>query len=120
MQNSLTLKQTFFFFLQVGLAVGDTEKIKKLATIKRLALQIDYHVEVEASYPGFITRPFYEEVYDYKPNKQPLHHRYVTRRVHILECAEALNLSNLKLSHFLTDCIGFDPQFIIINSPKPC
>ena len=74
MLNTLTLKQCF---LQVGLAVGDTEKIKKLATIKRLALQIQYHVEIEDSYPGFITRPFYEEVYDFKPNKQPVHHRYV-------------------------------------------
>ena len=60
---------------QVGLAVGDTEKMKKLATIKRLALQIEYHIEIEESYPVFITRPFYEEVYDDKPNKQPAHHR---------------------------------------------
>ena len=47
---------------QVGLAVGDTEKMKKLATIKRLALQIKYHIEIEESYPGFITQAVYEEV----------------------------------------------------------
>ena len=74
MLNTLTLNEVS---LQVGLAVGDTEKIKKLATIKRLALQIEYHVEIEDSYPGFITRRFYEEVYDDKPNKRPVYHRYV-------------------------------------------
>ena len=58
--------------IQVGLAVGDTEKMKKLATIKRLALQIKYHIEIEESYPGFITQAVYEEVYDDKPNKRPL------------------------------------------------
>ena len=52
--------------------------MKKLATMKRLALQIEYHIEIEDSYPVFITRHFYEEVYHDKPNcKQPLHHRYV-------------------------------------------
>ena len=61
--------------LQVGLAVGDTEKVKKLATIKRLSLQIEYHIEIEGSYPVFITRPFYEEVYDDKPNKHSMHQR---------------------------------------------
>ena len=64
-----------FLFPQVGLAVGDTEKMKKLATIKRLALQIEYHIEIEESFPVFLTRTFYEKVYDDKPNKQPVHHR---------------------------------------------
>ena len=58
--------------IQVGLAVGDTEKMKKLATIKRLTLQIEYHIEIEESYPDFITQAVYEEVYDDKPNKRPL------------------------------------------------
>ena len=49
--------------------------MKKLATIKRLALQIEYHIEIEDSYPGFITRAVYEEVYDDKPNKHPIHLR---------------------------------------------
>ena len=61
-----------FLFPQVGLAVGDTEKMKKLATIKRLALQIEYHIEIEDSYPGFITQAVYEEVYDDKPNKRSM------------------------------------------------
>ena len=60
------------FFIQVGLAVGDTEKMKKLATIKRLSLQINYHIEIEESYPGFITQAVYEEVYDDKPNKHSI------------------------------------------------
>ena len=44
--------------------------------MKRIALQIEYHIEIEESYPVFITRHFYEEVYHDKPNcEQPLHHR---------------------------------------------
>ena len=57
---------------QVGLAVGDTEKMKKLASITRRALQIEYHIEIEESYPGFITQAVYEEVYDDKPNKHSI------------------------------------------------
>ena len=53
--------------------------MKKLATMKRLALQIEYHMDLEESYPVFITRHFYEEVYHDKPNirKHVVHHRYV-------------------------------------------
>ena len=80
MLNNLTLKNKVI--LQVGLAVGDTEKMKKLATMKRLAMQIEYHIEIEESYPVFITRHFYEEIYQDKPNcKQPVHHRYVFMNV---------------------------------------
>ena len=50
--------------------------MKKIVTIKRLDLQIESHIEIEESYPGFIIRAFYEEVYDDKPNKHPIHHRY--------------------------------------------
>ena len=46
--------------------------MKKLATIKRLSLQINYHIEIEESYPGFITQAVYEEVYDDKPNKHSI------------------------------------------------
>ena len=53
--------------------------MKKLATIKRLALQIEYHIEIEESYPGFITKAAYEEVYDDKPNqKNSILERYVS------------------------------------------
>ena len=62
---------------QVGLAVGDTETMKKFATIKRLALQIRYHIKVEDAYPTFITRAVYQVVYVEKPNKLSRHHRYV-------------------------------------------
>ena len=64
-----------FSFLQVGLAVGDTEKMKKLATVKRLVLQIEYHIEIEESYPRFITQAVYEDFYDDKPNKHSMLHR---------------------------------------------
>ncbi|KAL9969326.1 hypothetical protein ACROYT_G021526 [Oculina patagonica] len=59
--------------LLVGLAVGDTEKMKKFATIKRLAMQIEYHIEIEESYPAFIKAlNVYEQVYKDKPNKHPV------------------------------------------------
>ncbi|KAJ7385762.1 Transient receptor putative cation channel sub A member 1 [Desmophyllum pertusum] len=61
--------------LLVGLAVGDTETMKKFATIKRLALQIEYHIQVEDSYPTFITRVAYQMVYVEKPNKLSRYHR---------------------------------------------
>jgi len=79
---------TFLFFclvllsvglmnLLVGLAVGDTEKMKKLATIKRLALQIEYHIEIEELFPDFITQAVYEDVYDDMPNMHSMLHRVI-------------------------------------------
>lgn len=72
---SLCFVQAICTLKQVGLAVGDTEKMKKLATIKRLQLQIEYHIEIEKSYPAFITQVFYKDVYIEKPNKHPIYDR---------------------------------------------
>ena len=63
------------FFLQVGLAVGDTEMMKKYATIERLGLQLQYHIQIEEAYPIFITRKAYQMVYVEKPNKLPRSYR---------------------------------------------
>ncbi|KAJ7385760.1 Transient receptor putative cation channel sub A member 1 [Desmophyllum pertusum] len=60
--------------LLVGLAVGDTETMKKFATIKRLALQIEYHIQIDESCP-FISRAAYQMVYVEKPNKLSRFHR---------------------------------------------
>ncbi|XP_068755474.1 transient receptor potential cation channel subfamily A member 1-like [Montipora capricornis] len=54
--------------LLVGLAVGDTETMKKCATIKRLEMQLQYQFEIEEGYPNFLTRRAYETVYVEKPN----------------------------------------------------
>ena len=51
------------------MAVGDTETMKKYATIKRLGMQLEYHIEIEEAYPSIITRKVYEMVYVEKPNK---------------------------------------------------
>lgn len=48
--------------------------MKKLATIKRLALQIEYHIELEESIPCINA---YEPDYDDKPNKHSMPHRYL-------------------------------------------
>ena len=68
-----------FCLLQVGLAVGDTETMKKCATIKRLEMQLQYQFEIEEAYPSFITRRAYQTVYVEKPNRLMLsmYNRYV-------------------------------------------
>lgn len=68
-----------FCFLQVGLAVGDTETMKKCATIKRLEMQLQYQFAIEEAYPSFITRRAYQTVYVEKPNRLMLsmYNRYV-------------------------------------------
>lgn len=54
--------------LLVGLAVGDTETMKKYATIKRLEMQLQYQIDLEEAYPTFLTRRAYLGVYVEKPN----------------------------------------------------
>ena len=60
---------------QVGLAVGDTETMKKFATIKRLAMQIEFQIQIEEAFPSFLTRAVYETLYVERPNKLPKYHR---------------------------------------------
>lgn len=55
--------------LLVGLAVGDTETMKKYATIKRLGMQLEYQFQLEEAYPKFIIQKVYEMVYVEKPNQ---------------------------------------------------
>ena len=58
--------------------MGDTETMKKLATIKRLGMQLEYQFEIEEAFPKYITRKVYERVYVEKPNNMPrFHHRYI-------------------------------------------
>ena len=56
--------------MQVGLAVGDIETMRKQATIKRLGMQLEYLIEIEESYPKFIIRAVYQVVHVEKPNKK--------------------------------------------------
>ena len=75
---------------QVGLAVGDTETMKKFATVKRLAMQIEYQIEIEEAFPSFLTRAVYETVYVEKPNKSSKYHRYGVNSNFC--CNQSLNL----------------------------
>ena len=71
MTNSFDKTKFSFSYLchfQVGLAVGDTETMKRYATIQRLEKQLQYQIEVEEAYPTFITRRAYQAVYVEKPN----------------------------------------------------
>lgn len=79
------------FFSQVGLAVGDTEMMKKYATIERLGMQLQYHIQIEEAYPIFIIRRAYKMVYVEKPNKLPRSYR----------CGISLNVSFL---YFVSCC----------------
>ena len=45
-----------YFLVQVGLAVGDIDTIQQSATLKRLAMQVEFVAEIEQSYPRFVTR----------------------------------------------------------------
>ena len=51
------------------MAVGDTEKMKKYATVERLGKQLQYHIQIEEAYPIFIIRRAYQMVYVEQPNK---------------------------------------------------
>ena len=55
--------------MQVGLAVGDIDAIQQNATLKRLAMQVEFVSEIEESYPRFITRRVYHPTLVIKPNR---------------------------------------------------
>ena len=89
-----------FCLLQVGLAVGDTETMKKCATIKRLEMQLQYQFEIEEAYPSFITRRAYQTVYVEKPNRLMLsmYNRYVCVLVTQPTTVYSLSQSDMQLS----------------------
>ena len=62
---------------QVGLAVGDIDSIQQNATLKRLAMQVEFVAEIEESYPRFITRRVYHPSLTVKPNRPTRWKRYV-------------------------------------------
>lgn len=61
---------------QVGLAVGDIDSIQQNATLKRLAMQVEFVAEIEESYPRFITRRVYHPSLVVKPNRPTRWKRY--------------------------------------------
>ena len=56
--------------------MGDTETIKKYATIKRLGMQLEYQFKIEEAYPKCIIQKVYERDHVEKPNKLSRINRY--------------------------------------------
>lgn len=65
-----------YFFVQVGLAVGDIDTIQQSATLKRLAMQVEFVAEIEQSYPRFVTRRLYHPTVILRPNRSSRLRRY--------------------------------------------
>ena len=63
------LLKAVYFYTQVGLAVGDIDSIQQNATLKRLAMQVEFVAEIEESYPRFITRRVYHPSLVVRPNR---------------------------------------------------
>ena len=57
------------FHLQVGLAVGDIDAIRRNAAFKRMAMQVMYIVRVENSFPRCISRRFRHPEVTLQPNR---------------------------------------------------
>ena len=65
------------FYAQVGLAVGDIDSIQQNATLKRLAMQVEFVAEIEESYPRFVTRRVYHPSLVVRPNRPTRWKRYL-------------------------------------------
>lgn len=65
----LLLMAIILMNLLVGLAVGDIDAIQHNATLKRLAMQVEFVAEIEESYPRFITRRLYHPTLVSRPNR---------------------------------------------------
>ena len=63
-------------YTQVGLAVGDIDSIQQNATLKRLAMQVEFVAEIEESYPRFVTRRVYHPSLVVRPNRPTRWKRY--------------------------------------------
>ena len=66
-----------FSVFKVGLAVGDIDAIQQNATLKRLAMQVEFVAEIEDRYPRFITRRLYRPTLVFKPNTPSPWKRFV-------------------------------------------
>ena len=64
------------FHLQVGLAVGDIDAIRRNAAFKRMAMQVMYIAKVENSFPRCISRRFRHPEVSLRPNRRTLRKRY--------------------------------------------
>ena len=56
--------------------MGDINAIRQNAAFQRLAMQVEFIVEVENKFPRFIARRFYHPEVVLRPNRQTLWNRY--------------------------------------------
>ena len=57
--------------------MGDIDAIRQNATLKRLAMQVEFVAEVEDKYPRFITRGVYQSTHVFRPNSPTRRKKYV-------------------------------------------
>ena len=93
-----------YFLVQVGLAVGDIDTIQQSATLKRLAMQVEFVAEIEQSYPRFLTRQLYHPTVILRPNRSSRLRRYEqsleqSRTLRQIEKRLRLILENSNFSH---------------------
>ena len=69
------------FHLQVGLAVGDIDAIRRNAAFKRMAMQVMYIAKVENSFPRCILRRFRHPEVTLQPNRRTLRKRYAVSAI---------------------------------------
>lgn len=87
---------------QVGLAVGDIDSIQQNATLKRLAMQVEFVAEIEESYPRFITRRVYHPSLVVKPNRPTRWKRYHSMWI----CpVQSVTVKKIALRIFCMPCI---------------
>ena len=67
--------------LQVGLAVGDIDAIRRNAAFKRMAMQVMYIAKVENSFPRCISRRFRHPEVTLQPNRRTLRKRYAVSTI---------------------------------------
>jgi transient receptor potential cation channel subfamily A protein 1 len=68
-----------FMNILIGLAVGDIEVVRKNAHLKRLAMQVELHMETERKIPMSIKRRLCKKVLKNYPNRCYWHWRNVVR-----------------------------------------
>ena len=69
------------FHLQVGLAVGDIDAIRRNAAFKRMAMKVMYIAKVENSFPRCISRRFRHPEVTLQPNRRTLRKRYAVSTI---------------------------------------
>ncbi|CAG5121392.1 unnamed protein product [Candidula unifasciata] len=55
--------------LLIGLAVGDIESVQRDARLKRLAMQVELHMNMERKMPDFLRKRVHLTKYDFFPNR---------------------------------------------------